>query len=187
MSPASESFVALTIIMKRTGGFPSAQVDEKQHFQMPMEIIEALSRSRPATKPRRHTRASNRRFRACMTAAITRSVFPASWSCIISPRADGTICQDRPNLSFSQPHCPCSPPSESLSQKPSSSACVRQLTDSEMASVNLKYGPPFNAWKRCPSGLLPQRTHCYVRGFGSCERQFRRREPTEPKRCRPFP
>jgi hypothetical protein len=46
------------------------------------------------------------------------------------------------------------------------------------------------------SGLLPQRTHCYVgrpvgllarrrayrdvRGFGSCERQFRRREPTEP-------
>jgi hypothetical protein len=26
-----------------------------------------------------------------------------------------------------------------------------------------------------------------VRGFGSCERQFRRREPTEPKRCRPFP
>ena len=24
-------------------------------------------------------------------------------------------------------------------------------------------------------------------GFGSCERQFRRREPTEPKRCRPFP
>src|ERR1700719_4664111 len=50
------------------------------------------------------------------------------------------------------------------------------------------------------SGLLPQSTHCYVgrpvdllarrraegsprdlRGFGSCERQFRRREPTEPK------
>jgi hypothetical protein len=28
MSPASESFVALTIIMKRTGGFPFAQVDE---------------------------------------------------------------------------------------------------------------------------------------------------------------
>src|ERR1700730_12745847 len=83
--------------------------------------------------------------------AITRFVFPASWSCIISPRADRTICQDRPNLSFSQPHCPCSPPSESLSQKPSSSACVPQLTDSEMASVNLKYGPPFNAWKRWPS------------------------------------
>src|SRR6202043_2935681 len=49
-------------------------------------------------------------------------------------------------------------------------------------------------------GLLPQSTHCYVgrpvdllarrraegsprdlRGFGSCERQFRRREPMEPK------
>jgi hypothetical protein len=28
MSPASESFVALTIIMKRMGGFPSVQVDE---------------------------------------------------------------------------------------------------------------------------------------------------------------
>src|ERR1700738_2625629 len=28
---------------------------------------------------------------------------------------------------------------------------------------------------------------CDLRGFGSCERQFRRREPTEPKRCRPFP
>src|SRR3984893_9533033 len=26
-----------------------------------------------------------------------------------------------------------------------------------------------------------------LRGLGSCERQFRRREPTEPKRCRPFP
>ena len=24
-------------------------------------------------------------------------------------------------------------------------------------------------------------------GFGSCERQFRRREPTEPKRRQPFP
>ena len=50
------------------------------------------------------------------------------------------------------------------------------------------------------TGLLPRRTHCYgrrpvdllarqraegsprdVRGFGSCERQFRRREPTKPK------
>src|SRR5436309_3079445 len=50
------------------------------------------------------------------------------------------------------------------------------------------------------SGLLPQSTHCYgcrlvdwatrrrtegsprdLRGFGSCERQFRRRETTEPK------
>ena len=28
---------------------------------------------------------------------------------------------------------------------------------------------------------------CDLRGFGSCERQVRRREPTEPKRCRPFP
>src|SRR5262249_18274112 len=55
-------------------------------------------------------------------------------------------------------------------------------------------------------GLLPHSTHCYgrgrvdlatrrrsegsprdLRGFGSCERQFWRREPKEPKPCRPFP
>jgi hypothetical protein len=55
------------------------------------------------------------------------------------------------------------------------------------------------------SGLLPQRTHCYVRrpvdllarrraegsprevrGFGSCERQFRRREPRSPNDVDPF-
>lgn len=43
---------------------------------------------------------------AC-TARLARSVslWPSS-----SPRTRGTICQDTPKRSFSQPHGPCSPP-----------------------------------------------------------------------------
>ena len=44
------------------------------------------------------------------------TVLKASWSCIISPMMDGTICQDRPNLSLSQPHRPFSLPAESFTE-----------------------------------------------------------------------
>src|SRR5258707_10817692 len=68
-----------------------------------------------------------------------------------SPKAEGTICQESPYLSFSQPHLSFDPPSDSLSQSSSTSCCVSQFTKSEIAGVKLNIGPPFNAWKRCPS------------------------------------
>src|SRR5262250_951285 len=84
-------------------------------------------------------------------ASITRFDFSESLSCIISPNTLGTICQDRPYLSFSQPHTPLSPPSDSFSQNSSISFCVSQLTINEMASLNLKCGPPFSAINSCPA------------------------------------
>jgi hypothetical protein len=55
-------------------------------------------------------------------AAITRCDFSLSGSPSSSGSAVGTICHDRPNLSFSQPQGPSSPPSESLLQKASTSS-----------------------------------------------------------------
>src|SRR5437899_12925205 len=81
---------------------------------------------------------------------MTLSDYRASLSCNISPKTVGTICHDRPYLSLSQPHCPCSPPSESFSHSSSTSSCVSQFTKNEMASVNLNCGPPFNAINVCP-------------------------------------
>src|SRR4051812_11260333 len=77
--------------------------------------------------------------------------FSGSLSCSIWSRADGTTCHERPYLSFSQPHLDFSPPSESFCQNQSTSSCVSQLMNNDMASVNLKCGPPFNAMKSCPS------------------------------------
>src|SRR5688572_29445484 len=50
----------------------------------------------------------------------------------------GTICQDKPYLSLSQPHRDSCPPAESFSHNSSTSSCVLQSTLNEMASVNLK-------------------------------------------------
>src|SRR6476620_12475282 len=47
-------------------------------------------------------------------ACITRSAFARSVLESSSPRTGGTICQETPNLSFTQPHRSFSPPSESL-------------------------------------------------------------------------
>src|SRR5262249_37075103 len=77
--------------------------------------------------------------------------FAGSLSWIISIRAVGITCHETPNLSLSQPHWTSSPPAESFVQKWSTSACVWQFTTSEIASVNLKIGPPFSAVKSCPS------------------------------------
>ena len=54
-------------------------------------------------------------------------------------------------MSLSQPHCPGSPPAESLSQNASTSSCVSQVTKSDMAGVKVKCGPPFKAMNRWPS------------------------------------
>src|SRR4051794_30721543 len=87
----------------------------------------------------------------CSSACMTRLDFAASWLCNSSASAVGVICHDTPNLSFSQPQRLFSPPAESCSHSLSTSACVSQLTTNEMASVNLKCGPPFNAVNCCPS------------------------------------
>src|SRR5712692_1579359 len=63
----------------------------------------------------------------------------------------GTICHDTPNLSFSHPHCCSSPPAESFSQRPSTSACVSQFTTKEMAGEKVNCGPPLRAKNSCPS------------------------------------
>src|SRR6266498_1798305 len=77
--------------------------------------------------------------------------FAGSGSLSISPKTLGLICHDNPYLSFSQPQGPCSPPADSLSQNWSTSCCVSQSTENEIASVNLKWGPLFNAMNCCPS------------------------------------
>src|SRR6185436_2834612 len=84
-------------------------------------------------------------------ACMTRCDFAASLSCNISTKIVGTICQESPYLSFSQPHCTSLPPAESLFQYLSTSACVLQFTTNDMASVNLKSGPPLSATNFCPS------------------------------------
>src|SRR6266851_2338641 len=83
-------------------------------------------------------------------ASMTLFDFSGSGSPSIPPKIVGLICQDSPYLSFSQPHCTSSPPSESLLQNSSTSSCVLQSTENETASVNLKWGPPFNAMNSCP-------------------------------------
>src|SRR6266849_1659982 len=90
-------------------------------------------------------------FSICSTAFITLFAFSASLSCISLPRTVGTICHDRPYLSLSQPHLPPLPPCESFSHSSSTSCCVSQFTKKDMASENLKCGPPFKAMNSCPS------------------------------------
>ncbi len=82
---------------------------------------------------------------------MTRWAFSVSGSSRSLGSAVGMICHDKPNLSFSHPHGPSSPPSESVSQYESTSSWVSQLTWNEIASVNLKSGPPFSATNGWPS------------------------------------
>src|SRR6266513_1752483 len=82
---------------------------------------------------------------------MMRCDFAASLSLNSSPKTVGTICQESPYLSLSQPHCTSFPPAESFFQNLSTSACVLQFTTNEMASVNLKCGPPLSATNSCPS------------------------------------
>jgi len=60
-------------------------------------------------------------------ACMTRFDFWGSLSSSILVKAEGTTCQDRPNLSFSQPHCDSWPPAVSLLQNSSTSFCVSLL------------------------------------------------------------
>src|SRR5438093_9440489 len=71
---------------------------------------------------------------------MTFAELPDFGSLIISPRTEGTICHDTPNLSLSQPQGCCSPPSESCSHNRSISSCVSQLTKREVPCANVKYG-----------------------------------------------
>jgi len=82
---------------------------------------------------------------------MTRFAFSGSLSCSISMSTVGTTCHDTPNLSVSQPHWISRPPAESFSQKWSTSSCVSQFTTKEIAPLNWKCGPPFNAVNGCPS------------------------------------
>ena len=54
-------------------------------------------------------------FFICKKAWVIRPALAGSF--ISCPNMFGTICHERPNLSFNQPHCPSSPPSVSLAQK----------------------------------------------------------------------
>src|SRR6202521_6202292 len=82
---------------------------------------------------------------------MTRFAFSASLSCNILPRTEGTICHDRPYLSFSQPHRWFSPPSESFSHSSSTSCCVSQFTKNDIAGEKVNCGPPFRPKNSCPS------------------------------------
>src|ERR1051325_10426569 len=82
---------------------------------------------------------------------MTFSDFSASLCCIVSPKTWGPICHETPNLSFNQPHCSTSPPSESFSHNSSTSCCVSQLTRNDIAGENLNIEPPFTAMNVCPS------------------------------------
>src|SRR5437762_12480990 len=85
------------------------------------------------------------------SALITRSDLAGSLSRNSSCKTVGTICHDSPYLSFNQPHSTCFPPAESFFQNVSTSSCVSQFTTNDMASVNLKCGPPLSPTNSCPS------------------------------------
>src|SRR5688572_29861429 len=82
---------------------------------------------------------------------MTLSDFPPSLYRNISSHPGETIWHDRPYLSFSQPHCPFSPPAESFSHILSISFCVSHFTINDTASENWKCGPPFKATNSCPA------------------------------------
>src|SRR5207247_9126171 len=99
-------------------------------------------------------------FDILSNASMTFAEFPDFESPIISPRTEGTICHDTPNLSLSQPQGCCSPPSESCSHNRSISSCVSQLTKREVPCANVKYGPPSMAMNRAPSRSYVTSTTC---------------------------
>ena len=71
---------------------------------------------------------------------------PASDPVISAIARRGTICQDMPKRSFSQPHRDSAPPSAiNAAQSRSVSAWSSVITRIEAASDRVKCGPPFNA------------------------------------------
>src|ERR1700686_3244671 len=69
----------------------------------------------------------------CSMALKTLCDFTGSLSSISSSKALGTICHDTPNLSFSHAHCTSRPPAVSFSHNSSTSACVSQFPQNDMA------------------------------------------------------
>lgn len=63
---------------------------------------------------------------------MTRFDFFGSGSCSNLGKAVGMICQDNPNLSFSQPHWLSSPPAVNLLHSSSTSFCESQFTSNEI-------------------------------------------------------
>src|ERR1700730_6838477 len=99
------------------------------------------------------------------------SDFSASLSCKRSPKTEGMTCQERPNLSLSQPHLCFSPPSESFSHSSSTSCWVSQSTQNDTAGVKLQCGPPFSAINYWPSSWnLPDMTAPFGPGPSSPHR-----------------
>src|SRR5205809_556744 len=84
-------------------------------------------------------------FFICSIACIALFAFTGSLSPSSLPRIVGIICHDRPYLSCSQPHWSSRPPADSFFHSSSTSCCVSQFTNKEIACVNLKWGPPFSA------------------------------------------
>lgn len=79
-------------------------------------------------------------------ACIARWALAGSASLSNRPNTRGMTCQESPYRSVSQPQrFGWPPPARSLSQSESTSACVSQLMNNEMAGVKLYCGPPFNA------------------------------------------
>ena len=73
----------------------------------------------------------------------------ATWSLLTTLAGQpGSDMWDDP---ANQPQGPSSPPSESVLQKVSTSACVSQNTWNEIASLNVNSGPPFKATNGWPS------------------------------------
>jgi hypothetical protein len=116
-------------------------------------------------------------------ASIAFCELPDLESLSICPSTAGTICQETPQRSVSQPQGPFSPPSDSRSQSSSISSCVWHVTISEKPTVNEKLSPPSKAKNSRPLssnvafsrppfgiGLLPSlRTMLTMREFGMSE------------------
>src|SRR5438445_2117872 len=92
-------------------------------------------------------------FFICSIAFIALFAFTGSLSPSSLPKTVGIICHDRPYLSCSQPHWSSRPPAESFRHSSSTSCCVSQFTNNEIAGVNLNWGPPFRPWNSCPSSV----------------------------------
>src|SRR5690606_25561491 len=91
-------------------------------------------------------------FCIVMSAWATRPLLAGSGSLIHSISALGTICHERPKRSSIQPQRLGLPPvSRMRCQRESTSSCDSHDTSSEMAGVNLKWGPPLRAMKLRPA------------------------------------
>ena len=96
-------------------------------------------------------RAATSLFLLCMRDDPT---FPASGSIANSIHRFGTICQDRPNRSSSQPHGLSAPPSAMrASRSRSVSAGFAVETEIEPASSGTRCGPPFRACQGVPARM----------------------------------